>query len=183
MKIGYARVSTKKQNLYSQTDALEAVEVSRVFTDECSGMKRNRNGLSSALDSLGKGDTLVITRIDRLGRTVSDLVTLLDHIVEKGATLEVLHQPMDVTTPAGRLAYIVSAAHSEFERATISQRTLEGISSARTRGRVGGRAPKLTEEQQQEIIKEYQAGVVPVQHIADKYGVSRPTIYRVISEK
>ena len=179
LRIGYGRISTTDQNASSQEDALKKAGVDRVFIDTFTGTKMSRPELDKALDQLRSGDSLVVTRLDRLGRSTKDLLNLVGGLGEKGVQLEVLEQNIDTSTAEGRLFFTVVAAVAEFERDLMKSRTMDGLAAARARGRLGGRKPKLSAKQIAEVARLY-AEQRPVQEIADLFGVSRPTIYRVV---
>ena len=178
-RIGYGRVSTADQTARSQEDALNAAQVDRLFVDTFTGTKMSRPELDRAVDQLRNGDVLVITRLDRLGRSTKDLLTIVSTLEEKGVQLEVLEQSIDTSSAEGKLFFTMVAAFAEFEREIMRARTKDGLAAARARGRLGGRKPKLSKAQNLEIIRLYGEGR-PVQKIADLFGVSRPTVYRVL---
>ena len=178
-RIGYARVSTDDQNLDLQRDALGRVGCERLFTDTISGAKADRPGLTAALEFARPGDVLIVWRLDRLGRSLPDLVRLVGELDTKGIGFESLTEKIDATTAAGRLVFHVFAALAEFERNLIRERTRAGLVAARARGRAGGRKPKLTEAQIKEINEMVDAQKLPIGRIAELYGVSRTTIYKV----
>lgn len=180
IKIGYGRVSTSDQNPASQEDALKSAGCDRIYIDVMSGTIKNRPELTRALDSARSGDTLVVTRLDRLGRSTRNLLEIVASLQERGIQLEITEQGIDTNTIEGRLFFHIFAAVAEFEREIIKQRTMDGLSAARARGRVGGRPEKLTHKQKDQIITFYQAEQKTVQEIADLFNVSRPTIYRVL---
>ncbi|WP_243721963.1 recombinase family protein [Meridianimarinicoccus aquatilis] len=151
MILGYARVSTDQQNPAAQTDALKAVGAERIFTDKISGAKRMRPDLDRMLDQLRPGDVVVVTKYDRLARSLRDLLDLVEMIKEREAGFRSLAEDIDTTTPAGRLAFHVFASIAQFERERIAERTKEGLQAARARGRVGGRPPALTQAQKTEV--------------------------------
>ncbi|MEW5012255.1 recombinase family protein [Clavibacter michiganensis subsp. michiganensis] len=178
-RIGYSRVSTLDQNPESQQDALHAAGCSRVFVDHYSGTKASRPEWDRVKDVLRTGDTLVVTRLDRLGRSTKDLLDIADWIQSNGIALVATEQSIDTTTPEGRLFFTMMAAFAEFEHALMKGRTLDGLAAARERGRVGGRRPKLTELQMQAIRARYEAGEGATA-LAASFNVSRPTIYRAL---
>lgn len=178
--IGYARISTNDQNPDSQGAALRAAGCEKIFTDTASGKLARRAELDAALDYLRSGDTLVITKLDRLGRSVRNLIDLADLLYGRGIGLRVLHQGIDTTTPAGKMFFHVLAAMAEFETALISERTRDGLAAARARGRKGGRRPKLTPAKLAAARKMYDAREHTVAEIASIVGVARSTLYRAL---
>ena len=178
-RIGYGRISTTDQNASSQEDALNRANVDRLFIDTFTGTKMSRPELDKALDQLRSGDVLVTTRLDRLGRSTKDLLTIVGALEDKGVQLEVLERSIDTSTPEGKLFFTMVAAFAEFERQIMRSRTMDGLAAARARGRLGGRKPKLSEKQITEVTRLYNEGK-SVQDIADLFAVSRPTIYRAL---
>jgi DNA invertase Pin-like site-specific DNA recombinase len=181
MIIGYARVSTLEQNEALQTDALDKAGCERLFIDHASGAKAHRPELDRLLDVIRDGDTLVVWKLDRLGRSVQNLVDLMNLLQSRGVGFRSLTENMDTTTPGGVLVFNVFAAMAQFERDLIRERTNAGLRAARARGRKGGRPSKLTERQRARIRELYQSRTLTVQEIADQYQVSRNTIYAAIS--
>lgn len=151
MIIGYARVSTDDQSLDSQTDALSAAGAEKVFADKISGSRRTRPELDRMLEQLRDGDVVAVTKYDRLARSLKDLLEIVEVIRERGAGFRSLAEDIDTTTPAGRLVFHVFASIAQFERERISERTREGLASARKRGRIGGRPPALSPAQKAEV--------------------------------
>lgn len=178
--IGYGRVSTGDQNADSQVDALTKAGANKVFIEKFTGTKLDRPELNKAFDYLRAGDQLVITKLDRLGRSTKDLLALLERLNELGVQLRVLDQNIDTSTAEGKFFFTIIGAVAEFERSLIVSRTRDGLAAARARGRVGGRKPKLSDKQQAEIRRLYQARDKTVQEIAELFGVSRPTVYSVL---
>lgn len=178
-RIGYGRISTSDQNATSQQDALAAANADRIFIDTFTGTKSSRPELDKLREQLRTGDTLVITRLDRLGRSAKDLLTIVSELETLGVQLEVIEQKIDTSTPEGRLFFTMVAAFAEFERGIMQSRTMDGLAAARARGRVGGRKPKMSPKHVEEARKMYSEGKT-VQDIATLLGVSRPTIYRAL---
>lgn len=176
--VGYSRVSTRDQHPEAQTDALAAAGCERIFTDKASGKLARRPQLDAALDFLRRGDVLVITKLDRLGRSVRNLIDVSETLQQRGIGMRVLHQGIDTTTPAGRMFFHVLAALAEFEASLISERTLDGLEAARSRGRTGGRRPKMTPGKLATARQLYDAKQHTVAQIAEIVGVSRATLYR-----
>jgi DNA invertase Pin-like site-specific DNA recombinase len=181
MRIGYGRVSTTDQNTSSQEDALKAAGVEKLFVDTFTGTKANRPELDKLREQLRPGDVLVITRLDRLGRSTKDLLNLVAEFETDGVQLEVVEQNIDTSSPEGKLFFTMVAAFAEFERSIMQARTKDGLAAARARGRVGGRKPKLQPSQVAMIKKSFADGM-PVTDIATSMKVSRPTIYRALGE-
>ncbi len=173
-----ARVLARDQHPHAQTDALTATGCDKVFTDHASGTLAKRPALEQALDYLRPGDTLVITKQDRLGRSVCNLKALADHLQQREVGLRALSQGIDTTTPDGRLFFHMLAAIAEFEHDLIVERTHDGLAAARARGRQGGPKFKMTPNRARQARAMYDDGQHTVQEIADTFGVSRPTIYR-----
>jgi DNA invertase Pin-like site-specific DNA recombinase len=177
-KIGYARVSARDQHLEAQTDELTAAGCARIFADRASGKLERRPELDKALDYLRPGDQLVITKLDRLGRSTRHLLDLSEQLRTQGIDLQVLNIGIDTRTAAGRLFFTILGAFAEFERELISERTLDGLEAARARGRNGGRRPKLTAAQLAEARRLYDGKQHTMEHIAGLFRVSRSTLYR-----
>lgn len=182
MRIGYGRVSTTDQNPDSQRDALQLSGVDKIFIDTFTGTKASRPELDKVREILRPGDSLVITRLDRLGRSLKDLLALSSELESLGVDLEVLEQRIDTKTPEGRLFFNMVASFAEFERELMKSRTMDGLAAARARGKVGGRKPKLTQSQIVQIMKMHNEGEY-ISGIAEIFAVSRPTIYRIIENE
>ena len=180
-RIGYARVSTDDQNLDLQHDALRKAGIAddRLYSDTASGKDADRKELLDCLKALREGDTLVVWRLDRLGRSLPDLVRIVGELEQKGVSFESLTEKIETGSAAGKLVFHVFAALAEFERNLIRERTRAGLVAARARGRAGGRKPKLSEAQIKEINQMVDAQKLPIGRIAELYGVSRTTIYKV----
>ncbi len=176
--VGYARVSTRDQHPEAQVDALRAAGCEQIFTEHASGTLARRPALDEALRYLRAGDTMVITKLDRLGRSVRNLKQVVELLQEREVGLRALSQGIDTTTPGGRLFFHMLAAIAEFEHDLIVERTHDGLAAARARGRNGGPKPKMTPHRVKQARALYDAGELTVQEIADMLGVSRPTIYR-----
>ena len=178
MIIGYARVSTDDQSLDSQTDALSAAGAEKVFADKISGSRRARPELDRMLEQLRDGDVVAVTKYDRLARSLKDLLEIVEAIRERGAGFRSLAEDIDTTTPAGRLVFHVFASIAQFERERISERTREGLASARKRGRIGGRPPALTAAQKAEVRRMRDEEQRAISEIARLFMVSERTIRR-----
>jgi DNA invertase Pin-like site-specific DNA recombinase len=178
MIIGYARVSTDDQNLDSQTDALSAAGAEKVFADKISGSRRARPELDRMLEQLRDGDVVTVTKYDRLARSLKDLLEIVEAIRERGAGFRSLAEDIDTTTPAGRLVFHVFASIAQFERERISERTREGLASARRRGRIGGRPPALTTAQKDEVRRMRDEEHRAITEIARLFKVSERTVRR-----
>lgn len=184
MRIGYGRVSTRDQNPNAQHDALTAAGCDQIFIDKASGKLARRPELDRALLVARSGDQLVITKLDRLGRSLANLIDLSGQLQERGVGLVVLDQSIDTTTAMGRMFFQILGAIAEFEHALMSERTHDGLAAARARGRTGGQKAKLT-PRQAKIAREMYGETGPdgkrlhtVAEIAAEFGVTRPTIYR-----
>lgn len=180
MLIGYARVSTDEQNLALQTDALEVAGCVRIFTDKLSGSRLDRPGLADALSHLRSGDTLVVWKLDRLGRTVRQLVEFVARLNQNGVEFRSLTDGIDTTTPAGRFFFHMMAALAEMERDLTRERTMAGLAAARARGRNGGRPPALSAKQLIQARHLIQHPDQSMAEIAATLGVSRSTLYRAL---
>jgi DNA invertase Pin-like site-specific DNA recombinase len=178
--IGYGRVSTGDQNADSQVDALKRAGADKVFIEKFTGTKLERPELTKVFEYLREGDQLVITKLDRLGRSTKDLLGLLERLNESNVRLKVLDQNIDTSTPEGKFFFTIIGAVAEFERSLIVSRTRDGLAAARARGRVGGRKPKLSAKQQAEIRRLYEAKDKTVGEIGELFGVSRPTVYSIL---
>ena len=178
MLIGYARVSTAEQTLGLQQDALHQAGCDRLFTDVLSGSTTERPGLTAALDHLRPGDVFVVWKLDRLGRSLSHLMRVMEDLHTRGVGFRSLSEQMDTTTAGGQLIFHIFGALAEFERALIRERTQAGLAAARARGRVGGRYPKLTVDQV-EMARQLLAPR-SVAEVAEALHVSRATVYRAI---
>ena len=178
-RIGYSRVSTLDQDPSSQEDALARAGVDRIFVEHFSGTRASRPEWDRAREVLRRGDTLVVTRLDRLGRSTKDLLGISQWLEARGVELQVIEQPIDTRTPEGRMFFTILAAFAKFERDLIIARTKDGLAAARARGRTGGRRPKLTPTKIAHIVERHEAGE-SVTSLAVYFGVSRQTIYRVL---
>jgi DNA invertase Pin-like site-specific DNA recombinase len=177
--IGYARVSTPEQNLAHQVDALRRAGVAEenIYVDVASGAKASRPQFDLALKVLREGDTLIVTRLDRLGRSVLHLVVLGASLRERGVGLRVMEQGIDTETAEGRAMFGMLSVLAELQRELIVANTRDGLAAARARGRHGGRKPSMTPDQAQLAQKLYDAGEHTVKQIAEMMGVPRSTVY------
>lgn len=182
--IGYARVSTADQNLDLQLDALERAGCGEIYKDKASGRaKTGRPELANALRALRAGDTLVVWRLDRLGRSLADLVQIINELGEKGIGFKSLTEQIDTTTAQGRMFLGVFATMAQYQRDVINENTREGLKAARARGRMGGRPSKLDDQAVREIEALLRDPAITVGDVATRYGVSRATIYNALGSK
>ena len=182
MLIGYARVSTQDQTLDRQTDALTRAGCEKLFTDTTSGSKSERPGLQDAMNHLRAGDTLVVWRLDRLGRTLKHLIALITDMSEKGIGFKSLQENSDTTTSGGKFVFHTFGALAEFERDLIRERTNAGLQAARARGRFGGR-PTIQSRDPQKIAlakRLYADPAMSVKQICATLHVGRSTLYRYV---
>ncbi|MDA3807943.1 MAG: recombinase family protein [Thiomicrorhabdus sp.] len=177
MLIGYTRVSSGDQNLDLQTDALETAGCSKVFSDKLSGAKKIRPGLEEAMSHVREGDTFVIWKLDRLGRTVKGLIDLVGDLEAKGIHFRSITDGVDTSTPSGRFFFHVMASLAQMERELLVERTKAGLTAARERGRVGGRKRVMTPSKLEAAKKLLDEGMPP-KEVAQNLGVSIPTLYR-----
>ena len=175
--VGYARVSTGSQHLDMQLDALTASGCTRIHTDCASGALSARPGLDQALAELDEGDTLVVWRLDRLGRSLPHLVATIDTLTRQGVNLKSLHEAIDTTTPTGRLMVHLIASLAEFERELTIERTIAGLEAAKARGANLGR-PTVWTPQRAEAASALLAAGATVTEVAQALNVSRATVYR-----
>lgn len=178
-RLGYSRVSTTDQHPESQQDALTAAGCDRVFIEKYTGTKASRPVWDKVRDMLREGDTLVITRLDRLGRSTKDLLSIAADLEERRINLVATEQSIDTTTPEGKLFFTMVAAFAEFEHSMMRARTMDGLAAARARGRKGGRKAALNAKQVQAIHKMHADGTT-ISELAEAFSVSRPTIYRAL---
>lgn len=178
--LGYARVSTADQDPALQHDALTAAGCFRVWTDTASGAKTQRPQLDAVLDALRPGDTLVVWRLDRLGRSLPHLIELIATLGDRGIGFRSLTEAIDTSTPGGKLVFHMFGALAEFEHNLLKERTAAGLAAARARGRIGGRPTALTPAKYRQALKMREDGV-PVGEIAEVLGIGRSTLYRALS--
>lgn len=183
MLIGYARVSTMEQNLDLQVDALKDAGCEKIITDTVSGARVERPGLAKLKELLRKGDTLVIWKLDRLGRSLKNLIEWVQYLDHHGVALKSLKENIDTSTSTGKLIFHIFGALSEFERDLIRERTQAGMLSARARGRLGGRPKSLSEEKRELAMQLYSTGKYTVDKICELVGgISRKTFYNIKNE-
>ena len=177
MLIGYARVSTFDQNPDLQKDALEKAGCEKVFLDTISGTVPQRPGLTKVKELLRKGDTLVVWRLDRLGRSLKDLIDWINYLDTEGVALKSLQESIDTSTSTGKLIFHIFGALAEFERHLILERTQAGLSAARARGRLGGRPKILDDDKKKVVVDLYNERKLTVKKICEMMGISKPTLY------
>ena len=183
LNIGYARVSTGLQNLDLQEDSLKKYGCEKIFTDHLSGSKSKRPGLEAAIEYARAGDKIVVWRLDRLGRNMEDLISLVNRLNDQGVSFHSTQEniTMDKSSSTGQLIFHLFAAFAEFERNLILERSVAGRAAARARGRFGGRPEKLT-QQDLELLKTLVDNGTPIKTIADKWNISRTTVYRYLEK-
>jgi len=179
-KIGYARVSTIEQDEALQLDALQRACADRIFVDRASGSTQDRPGLLSALECARSGDSLVVWRLDRLGRSLRHLIDVVHDLEERGVALISLTEAINTTTPGGRLVFHVFGALAQFERELIRERTLAGLAAAKARGRTGGRPTVWTDAKLRTARAMNDSGEHDITSIAKVLGVSRASVYRAL---
>ena len=184
MKIGYARVSTIDQSLDLQNDGLKKAGCEKIFTDHgVSGAKTERPGLDKTLDQIRKGDTLVIWKLDRLGRSLSHLLSIIEGLKKKGAHFASIQDAFDTSTASGKMVFSVIGAMAEYEKNLTRERTMAGLASARARGRKGGRPKQLDDGQVRVAIALAEAGELMIREICEQVGCSRSTYYRQVAPR
>ena len=181
-KIGYARVSTKEQNLNSQIDMLKEHGCDRIFSEKVSGRKYKRTELDKCLDYMREGDTLVLTKLDRLGRTTKQLIELSQYLEEQGIDLEIIDMNINTKDAMGKMFFTMMSAFAELEANLLSERTKKGLASARSRGRMGGR-PKFPKDKRETVISLYESKKYTINEIIRMTGVSKSTIYNIVNSQ
>ena len=181
MKLGYARCSTLDQNLDWQIDALTKEGCDRIFQEKFTGTRKDRPELLRMMDMLREGDTVIICELTRLSRSVKDLFDLVEQVEKAGANIKSLKEPwLDTTTPQGRLLFTIFSGVSQFERELIRERTMEGLASARARGRMGGR-PGKDKKIVEQALTLYDSKAYSVDEISKTTGISRATRYKYVN--
>ena len=182
MDIGYARVSTSDQNTSLQIDALNAAGCEKIYEELFSGASKDRPELSRCIDVLRSGDTLTVWRLDRLGRSLKDLVAIISDLEERGVGFRSINESIDTTTPGGKLVFHIFAALAEFERSLIQERTRAGLAAARARGRKGGRKPKMTVGDSRKARAMLLDPQMTKTNVAHHFNVSRVTLNKALKE-
>lgn len=180
MKIGYARVSTKDQNFDLQVDSLKKVGCKKIYKEVVSGAKTERQALNELLNTIRPGDVLIIWKLDRLGRSLKHLVEVVNELINKKIGIQSLNDPIDTTTPQGRLTFNIFASLAEFERDIIRERTQAGLSAARARGKKGGRPKGISKKAAPTAYAAetlYREGNLSVQQICKQLGIAKSTFY------
>lgn len=180
MYIGYARVSTEDQHLHLQVDALKNAGCEKIFSDEMSGAKSERPGLTEAITFMRPGDTLVVWRLDRLGRSLKDLIQRVEELKRRQVDFRSLTENIDTSNSGGKFMFHIFSALAEFERDLIRERTMAGLTAARARGRFGGRPKVMLMEKIKMAASLMQTPNVAIKDICKNLGISRTTLYRYI---
>jgi DNA invertase Pin-like site-specific DNA recombinase len=180
MQVGYARISTGDQDLTLQVNALQEAGCEKIFTEKASGAQRDRPELKAALEFMRKGDILVVWKLDRLARSLKQLIETIEHLDERGIQFSSLTETMDTTTSGGRLFYHIFAALSEFERSIIRERTRAGLEAARRMGKVSGRPCALSPRDLIEAKAMLKDKTITIAQIAKRFNISESTFYRYI---
>ncbi len=180
MLIGYSRVSTNDQSLDSQIDKLKQYGCEKIYSDIISGSKAERKQLNEMLEYIREGDTVVVYRLDRLGRSLKDLINLINIFQDKKVNFKSITENLDTSTPTGKLMFHISGAFAEFERNIIRERTKAGLESARARGKNGGRPTVMSEEKIKMAKSLYKNKDIDINTITKQLGVCRATFYKMI---
>lgn len=183
MKFGYARVSTHDQKYGLQIDALKEAGCNKIFKEKVSGSKTDRVELNKMLEQMRSGDELIVWKLDRLGRSLTHLVLIVQKLLDRGIGLKSLNDPIDTTSSQGRFVFNLFASLAEFEREIIRERTLAGLKSARARGRKGGRKPGLSDYAEKTAIAAevlYMEKSLSIDEICMKLSISKPTLYKYL---
>lgn len=182
MLIGYARVSTDDQNLYLQHDELKKAGCEKFFDDKITGSKIDRPGLDAAIDYAREGDIIVVWRLDRLSRSLKDLIQVVSDLESKNIGLKSIHESIDTTSSSGKLIFHIFGALAEFERNLIRERTHAGLKAAKARGKMGGRPKKLSAEKAKLAQDLYNEKTRTIKQICELVGVSKPTLYKYLAK-
>lgn len=182
MLLGYARVSTQDQDLTMQLDALTNYGCVKIFEEKISGRARDRPELENLLQTAREGDTVVVWKLDRLGRSLKNLIELMDHFRENGIHLVSLQENIDTTNAAGQMMFYTFAIISQYEREMTKERTKAGITAARARGRVGGQ-PRIPANKVDIALKMYDSNNYTIKEITEAAGISKTTLYRYVKER
>jgi DNA invertase Pin-like site-specific DNA recombinase len=180
MLVGYARVSTYDQNLDLQKDDLTKAGCEKIFLDTVSGVASERPGMEQAFEYIREGDTLVVWRLDRLGRSLKHLIELIGCLDERGIGFKSLQESIDTTTSGGKLVFHIFGALAEFERNLIKDRTIAGLAAAKSRGRMGGRPRVFDQQKMKAALKLYEEREQTVQEICNVMGISKATFYNYV---
>ncbi|MCA9884632.1 MAG: recombinase family protein [Anaerolineae bacterium] len=180
MLVGYSRVSTQDQNPELQLDALNAAGCEKIFTEKMSGAKRDRPELIAALEYVRAGDTLVVWKMDRLARSLKQLIETIEDLEKREIGFRSLTEAIDTMTSSGKLVFHIFGALAEFERSIIRERTMAGLASARARGRLGGRPKRLSEEDLNVAKAMLSDSNITVAQVAQRLGVAASTLYRYL---
>ena len=185
LKIGYVRVSKWGQNFDLQVDALEkaGVEKENIVTDKISGSVEKRSGLEDVLKRLRKGDTLIVWRLDRLGRSLKHLIQIVEDIENSGINFVSIKDGIDTSTPIGKLLFQINGAYAEYERNIIRERVNAGLEAARARGRIGGKKRKLSKAKAELVKKLYNEKKHQVQELCEMFDITKPTLYSYVRGK
>ena len=178
MLIGYARVSTQDQNPQLQMDALSKAGCKRIFTEKASGASRDRPQLKAAMDFVRAGDTLVVWKFDRLARNLRQLIDTVDRLADSDIGFMSLTEAIDTTNPGGKLVFHIFGALAQFETSIIRERTMAGLQAARAQGKLGGRPKSLSDTDMSVARTLLEDPDIPVQVVAERMGISVPTLYR-----
>lgn len=183
MLIGYARISNaESQDTTVQITALREAGAERIFEESASGGRWDRPQLHRMLDQLRRGDILIVWKLDRLSRSLKDLLQIIDKVDKTGAGFKSLTESIDTTTPAGRMMMQIVGSFAEFERAMIRERTRAGLDRARSEGRIGGRRPKLTDSQRKEIVEMVASGRRSASDAARLFNIHPSTVSRILAD-
>lgn len=183
MFVGYGRVSTDDQHLHLQIDSLRKAGCEKIFTDEISGAKSERPGLREALTFMRQGDTLVVWRLDRLGRSLKDLIERVEELKQRQVEFRSLTENIDTSNSGGKFMFHIFSALAEFERDLIRERTMAGLTAARARGRFGGRPKIMPVEKIKIAASLMKTPNISIKDICKNLGISRTTLYRYVGPK